>query len=82
MCKVVLDKSVTDDELLDMLRGEVIRLKTQIKTNAVAASVPSSKSDTAYIDKSRDADASLQIEISRLQRLCKNQVRYINQRHI
>ena len=74
--QLVLDKSATDDELLEMLRNEVGRLKTaQLKTkNAAAVTMPSSASDSDRYAATREVVDSLQTEINRLQRLCKNQV--------
>jgi hypothetical protein len=72
LLQVVIDKSVSDDELIDALRKEVARLKAAQKS---ALAVEKANA-TAVIDPfQRDFDSNkYQSEITRLQRLCKNQV--------
>jgi hypothetical protein len=71
---MVLDKSGTDDELLEMLRGEIGRLKAQSKINSTTTSVTLSKEDQRYSSGASESRDVLLNEVTRLQRLCKNQV--------
>lgn len=72
--QMVLDKSGTDDELLEMLRGEIGRLKAQSKINSTTTSVTLSKEDQRYSSGASESRDVLLNEVTRLQRLCKNQV--------
>ncbi len=70
----MLDKSATDDELLDMLREEVGRLKKQSKDAHTVAP----QAESVLVQQAAQAFAEKEgrhlSEIRRLQRLCDHQV--------
>lgn len=80
--KIVLDKSGTDDQLVQALRGEIERLKQQLgnerrsdvstKLAVVSKSAASSSAAISGTEK------SVQFELDRLRRLCKQQAEQLS----
>lgn len=85
-----MDKSGTDDQLVEALRAEIQRLQSKLRASeeqalrrtrdrsdlsgSMSARNPSSSSSQNR--REENEEAQLQSEIHRLQRLCRNQVRF------
>ena len=81
----MLDKSATDDELLEALKEEVARTKSQLakvqqqqqqQQQLQSFGGSSFRREGQTLGSADLREEQLQSEIKRLQRLCKNQVCY------
>jgi hypothetical protein len=72
--RIVIEKSNSDDQLIDSLREEVEKLKQQVKLKAAAAAAGGGPQKQALaMVPARQQDPDTAIELQRLKRLCKQQ---------
>ena len=73
--RIVIEKSNSDDQLIDSLREEVEKLKQQVKLKAAAAAASGGpqKQALAMVPARTQQDPDTAIELQRLKRLCKQQ---------
>lgn len=81
--QVILDKTESDDKLIELLKSEVQRLKQQLRNQQLAANDSKVQSSSHHHDKSDDIYNNPEVtrmrtDLIRLERICKTQVLYTN----